>query len=442
MYLLLLVTCAVVFVASTVTRSGSFASPTAVLSFSLLCAVVLAMIGFGVWNPVTYLSGKTYTVIATGLIVFLLMGEFVSEIIGGFSVRQRKPVDMCLNIVMSRPTRIIILSVMSFGVSLLWYVSVSRAAGSLDPFTISFVIKNNIVECETNLVALMRCFCSAVAALACVYVAEAIFGADGQYRHKLPFGLFLFTSACIPPAVHALRTDLFHIVVGFVVVALFLAARKPKSVGKTLLKIMLVILLVPAVVNVFFGLVDLMQRTETGIKDPWNYFSFYLGSGIPRLDILLRTDTGIPTMDFEQLANSFQVLLHNLHLPIEPGKSASEKWTYLGIPGRTGDFCNLSTLFGPAYSDFGFIGVVIVSSILGVVFHLLYQRAVFHGSELALTIYSSISYILVEAVRDDFFSYWLGTIGLSTLIFTVFGFLWLTSSSQTTSIEAGNISHG
>lgn len=418
------------------TRDGSYVSPTSLLSISLLCAVVLALIGLGSWNPVVNLSGQTYAVIALGLIVFLATGELVSTVVGGYSTRRLTPADIPLRLAKAESSRVVGLALLSIIASGIWYVGVSRAVGSISPSVISFTIKNHIVECETNLTTLMRCFCSAMASLSCVFISEVLFGAQRQYRRRLPLGILLFASSFVPPAVHALRTDLFHILVGLFVVAVFLSARKSKSIGKTLLKILLIVILIPVVVKAFFSLVELMQRTETGIRDPWEYFSFYLGSGIPRLDILLRTDTSIPAMDLGQLANSLQVLLHNLHLPIDPGMSASEKWTYLSTPGHLGDFCNLSTLFGPAYSDFGYIGVAAVSAFLATVFHLVYQNAVFRGSELALTIYSSISYILIEAMRDDFFSYWLGTVGIATLVFTVWGFVWLTKPSRADSKKA------
>jgi hypothetical protein len=76
---------------------------------------------------------------------------------------------------------------------------------------------------------------------------------------------------------------------------------------------------------------------------------------------------------------------------------------------------NIYTFVRPALHDFGFGGLVLYMISLGALFQVLYRKALTPRSSASFVVYSYLSYILVESMRDDFFSYWLGLEGLVTL---------------------------
>jgi oligosaccharide repeat unit polymerase len=181
-----------------------------------------------------------------------------------------------------------------------------------------------------------------------------------------------------------------------------------------------VLIALPVLVQCFYGLVAVMNRSNSnGIDNPLQYFAFYLGSGIPGLSIWLQSWSSNGIGKFEQLANSLQVLLDNLGVIDGHGGSAAEQWLYIDGPANVGNNVNLTTIFGPSYHDFGIVGVVLVAVMQSIVLSYIFEKAETRYNELAFVCYISLCYLPIEAMRDDFFSYWLGTMGISTLLLII-----------------------
>lgn len=433
-YIMMICICMLLLWISVIFIHNSIISPANLVILSISIGLVFAAIGVSSWNPISSLSMRVSIILIVGLISWIVGSLFIKVT----TARQRVTANRIekWKLYYAENRKILAMAIVSACCSILWYIAVAKSVGTFSPseITSAFKIPNNNIE--TNLSSMMRAYCMASCSLACAYIA--IKSRKKMNLISLIYGIILFVSGAIPPAIHALRTDLFHIIAGLIVGIIFL--RQLHNYNRDILKkifiIVVLLIALPVIVQCFYGLVAVMNRSNSnGIDNPWQYFAFYLGSGIPGLSIWLQSWSSNGVGKFEQLANSLQVLLDNIGVIDGHGGSAAEQWLYIDGPANVGNNVNLTTIFGPAYHDFGIIGVVLVALIQSIIISYIFEKANTCYNELAFVCYTSLCYLTIEAMRDDFFSYWLGTMGISTLLLLILQYLILIHNVTAVSTE-------
>jgi oligosaccharide repeat unit polymerase len=216
----------------------------------------------------------------------------------------------------------------------------------------------------------------------------------------------------VPPAVSSIRTNVLHILVGALVAISMARSIQHKARRLKAKNVLIAFIGCYALVQVFYLSVQFSGRVAH-YNSPIDYIEYYLAGGIPALDYYL--NNGLNPTGISETFWGLQDILQRLGIIASAAQKASEQWsvvnyTYDGVT-------NIYTFVRPALHDFGYVGMALYMALLGCLFQLLYRAAVTHHSVTSFIVYSYMAYILVESIRDDFFSYWLGLEGIVILVF-------------------------
>lgn len=410
MYWLLLIGCLLLFALSWWLEGARLAAPSVIVSFCLSLVSAMALLGLGRWNTVVMdLHGETVAAILLGCVMFVLGCQFINLVYNRGFVRA--PALESSASTTGYSVHLKHLKALTFIcaiASLLWYLLVGRAVGAFDPITISAALKGGEGDFESTIATGLRCLTYACCALGCALLGWA---AASKRADLLKLSILLIVCSIIPSAVSAIRTNVLHVLVGAVVAYSMAKLINGRRGGVRLRTIFVVFVGAYLLVQLFYITVQFSGRAAY-YSSPVDYIEFYLAGGVPALDDFIARHT-TPTGVSETFWG-VQDLLSRAGLIDSPALKASNQWaivnyTYDGVT-------NIYTFVRPALHDFGFVGMCFYLLVLGMFFQVLYRRAITRHSLGAFLTYSYLSYILVETMRDDFFSYWLGLEGITTLV--------------------------
>lgn len=144
----------------------------------------------------------------------------------------------------------------------------------------------------------------------------------------------------------------------------------------------------------FYAMGSLVGRKAVG--SPFEYITFYFGCGIPSFQYIL--EGGFPTFNLPgfNVFHEFYYLLLKLKI-VSDVPAYGSNFVWLGSYGS-----NVYTGAYRYYADFGVIGVVLGSSLMGFLFMIFYQYVKQRDARSALVaIYCMIAALLFDFARDE-----------------------------------------
>lgn len=182
--------------------------------------------------------------------------------------------------------------------------------------------------------------------------------------------LIIFGLCAIASVVSGSRTPLFMMVVAGVAYSFLVISKK--SEGSSFLLILIVTLVGIAFVGGFLSLGLILGRTTT--KGPLDYLFIYCGAEMKNLDIFLQN---VSEMRTNNIWGS-QTFVHLIKTIGEKIGFDGYKTYSLDLPFQTFNGQNLGnvyTTFYPYIYDFGIIGFVVLSAVMGAVSQFFYEMA-------------------------------------------------------------------
>ena len=416
MYWLLLFGCLLLLSFAWWMEGGRWASPSVIVSFCISLVVGMSILGLGRWNSVVLdLQGKTVAVIFLGCAAFLIGCSFMNLVFDGRSalhVSNSRAVVWLPSI-----NRLFVLAFVGSVGTVIWYLLIGRNLGTFNPIALSTALKNGVGDVEPTIATGFRCLTYSICAFAC---ALAGLGAARKEKRLVFLAVIVGLCSAAPSAVSAIRTNILHLIVGALVAFSMGCVVLGRGKKLKLKKIIFVFIAVYILVQLFYFAVQLSGRSAH-YDSPLDYIEFYLAGSIPALDGFMRNNVA-PT-GVSETFSGLQDIAQRLGIIDSVAPKASNHWAVVNYSydGVT----NIYTFIRPALHDFGFGGLVLYMIVLGILFQLLYRKALDRGSLSSFVVYSYLAYILVESMRDDFFSYWLGLEGLVTLVLLLLCIYWV-----------------
>lgn len=406
MYWVLLLSCLFLLSFAWWMEGGRCASPGIIVTFCIALIVGMSILGLGRWNSVVLdLQDETVGAILVGCAAFLVGCLFVNLIFDsrGASRAANQPPATWL----PKTDRLIVLAFVGGLGTVAWYLLVGRNIGTLNPVSLSTALKNGAGDVESTIATGFRCLTYAICALAC---ALAGLGAAQREKRVLLLASVVGLCSVVPSAVSAIRTNVLHLIVGLFVAFSIGCGICGRSRRVKFRSLIIAVFAVYLLVQLFYLAVQLSGRSAY-YDSPLDYIEFYLAGSIPALDGFIRSY--IAPSGISETFSGLQDLAQRFGFIDAVSLKASNHWAVVNYSydGVT----NIYTFVRPALHDFGFGGLVLYMISLGALFQLLYRKALAPRSSASFVVYSYLSYILVESMRDDFFSYWLGLEGLVTL---------------------------
>lgn len=421
MYWMLLIGCLFLFAFAWWMEGGRWAAPSVIVSFCLALVSAMSILGRGRWNSVVLdLQGGTVGAIFVGCAAFIVGCLFVNLVFDGRRASQTEVISFERSSLST--DKLIALALIGIAGTALWYLIVGRNLGTFNPVTLSTALKNGSGDVEPTIATGFRCLTYASCALGCAVAGLAVARSE---KHIVLLASAVALCSVVPSAVSAIRTNVLHLVVGALVAFSMGCKICGRGSGLKFKKLLLVFFGVYVLVQLFYLAVQFSGRSSY-YDSPLDYIEFYLAGSVPALDGFIRS-IGAPT-GISETFSGLQDLAHRFGFIDTVSLKASNHWAVVNYSydGVT----NIFTFIRPALHDFGFGGLVLYMIALGIFFQLLYRKAVDRGSIVSFVVYSYLSYILVESMRDDFFSYWFGLEGLVTLFLLLLFNSWVFAGGE------------
>lgn len=207
--------------------------------------------------------------------------------------------------------------------------------------------------------------------------------------------LMLFLLSSVFCFVTGSRASIAYYVIAFIIILFICLLRENRS-PKKLAFLFFAACVVAAAVGAlafYFG-VALVGRTATsGLVE---YISFYFGGGLPSLQNIL--DVG----NLPYLTPGLRTFYYLFSIPYKFGiiseyPSYSIAWVDMG-----GHASNIFTGFARFYLDFGYLGVVLLSFVSGILLTLLWRAAVRRGAPILLVLVGFLGSQAFDFAREEF----------------------------------------
>lgn len=409
-YFVVMLFCAVLAVFAFKIYKRDLLSPTLISAVAFFLVVLSAVIGFMSWNYVGELSITTVLIFILGLTAFAV-GEIAARVI----YRKKSTKEMEVNYVLSNKVLVMTLIFVAFSawLMMLEIVRVSKQYGFSDS---NFFSVLSFYRTKTGLfsdaafsdgginffVKQLWKICGAINLVIFYYGFQRIMRLRKKIN-KLELALIvliLLVSLFQTFLFNGGRSIFFHYVVAYVAIVTFtlFVCNGRKITGKIIRRATLFIGLL---ILLFYLLLPVVGRdTRHGIVE---YTTFSFGTAVPSLELYIRSDAKEKNEYIgEETFSGIYYTLNKIGV-IEYAKAQSHEWRSFANDGTLSS--NTYTSLRSYYKDFGIIGVILLQFIFGFIITLIYLAVKRSKKPLAIIIYFSYFYILVDQVRDEqFFS--------------------------------------
>lgn len=238
---------------------------------------------------------------------------------------------------------------------------------------------------------------TAIAYISCFLFVKTMHTSPGnrlaRFKNASPYLLLYFLSL-VRVFVSGGRARFAYTAIALVVFHFLIIARTRKEYGSLSVDLLKTVAPFGAAVFVaFIALGPLIGRSTT--LSVLEYPSFYFGCGIPSFQHLMRN--GLPlTWPGEHTFYGLFSLLGKMGLPFSE-TSFSPAWVKIG-----GHWSNVFTCFYVYYAEFGLAGVVILSTLAGVISTTIYQKALNKPTFFWILLYGYLAPYLVDSIREEF----------------------------------------
>lgn len=215
------------------------------------------------------------------------------------------------------------------------------------------------------------------------------------------------------------RSGIIWFVASFVV-AFYIFSRMRGAIKISPGKVLLISVAVLLGVALFYVFGMLFGRgAGSGILD---YITFYYGSEIPSLQALLDNLPSQSMIIGGYTFNALYTVISKL-IPFGGIPSYSIEWIDFG-----GLQSNVFSCFSRYYLDFGYIGIVVLAFVLGLLLTGLYERTLKMPGSISMLVYCSLSPYIFDMVREEYFySRFISTTQIITLVLTIVIYVFLIS---------------
>ena len=410
-------------------------SPSVVSCAVFLFAVMLAILGIGVWNSELELSSKTITVILVGLVAFLV-GELVARSIV-FSRRKgdnnvskysyRKIGEIPISIGIAFLVVVLVFIVLSFlnikGICSMYGISMSSLPEMLSVYRSNLPLFNDdprvYSDTLSSIVSKLQIVVDVIYAICSFDLSMYVTHRENK-RRKVLMSVIIVVISLLSTILTSGRSKMMkYISTTLVIYVILMLKNGAKTLAQKNRKIIRVVIASALVIlPLFYGLLSVVGR-ETD-SDMTDYISFYYGAEIPSLNIYLRTADSQSEIFGNETFYGIQNILYKLKI-IDYKNIISREFIYL-----SGLRSNIYTSLRRYYADFGMIGVVICQAVFGFIVTKMYLFAKRKEDIRYLLFYSVFFSMLIDQVRDDLF--WTRFFAINTLyyIVVIYCMVWLT----------------
>lgn len=408
MYTLFFMLMALLLLVALMIEHVVLSSPGVLITLSFVIISVCCPQGLNSWNTVE-LKWDSTGIIILGLVTFLATGYLVRAYMGSVhrDKKVRKPRFSIDSLATIDETSVNVVIITTLLASCFYYIDVSRhlvqyGYSVADFSALSFgyhdlgLSYGIAARSQRGTLCYIFCYCAGLL-LAFLFISR-LYDEKMTKKHAVKL-VFAFAISLLLLAITGLRTYIGHIVISIIIGTVLFRIVKTGRKPKVFVVLVIVCVAFPLVANLFYLLLDVVGRMTNLHLDPVSYLTYYLGISIPNFQMYLDGSPRI-FVGFDELFSAFHTTLYQLHLASQPGGNSSLDFLTGGS--------NVYTLFKPAYHDFGLPGVILYSSALACLFYGLYESFKYSHNLYAFSFYALISFMLVEAIRDDFIAYWFG----------------------------------
>lgn len=191
------------------------------------------------------------------------------------------------------------------------------------------------------------------------------------------------------------RSNVFYYGFAGVVIWAILRMNQGKNNERNKIKLIVGGLIVASVAVLAFYFSSVLVGRKAG-DNILEYISFYFGAGIPSFQHIVNTGVETTAIVGSRTFYNLFAFLTKFGLINDLG-SSSIAWISLNGLGS-----NIFTAFARYYLDFGYVGVVLLSLISGLIFGFAYRMARCMESEIWIILYAYFSVYVINLVREDF----------------------------------------
>lgn len=400
-------------------------SPTVISCVVFTFSVLLSCIGLTSWNHHEHLNGMLIAIFLTGLFCFYL-GEILARKLFFKNHKipnNRKPKPLQPLKIKKWLLVVTIIFVVSTIIVLIFEIKRVCAAYGFEsnsiPKLLAFyrsktaLFSSEILEGGADIGFLAKQMKKVVDAICLIFTYVVVRNVIArQKKTKIILPAVILLLCYLSSFLSSGRSLLMHFLVALVIIALllFYKTQKPAEIrqnNRRLIPILCATCII--VLAIFYAVLPLTGRSTQG-ESATEYISFYLGTSVPSFNSKVHhvesksDDYLIGEKTFDGLYQTF-----NRYGIIDYTKPTSNEWVWFK------NFkSNVYTSFFSYYYDFGFLGVIVLQFIFGLVISYLYLYARYAKNTFLLLIYANYTYILIDQIRDDHFY---GLISSSTIVY-------------------------
>ncbi len=387
-------------------------SPSFLYTTAMILSSTLAFIGLFLWNDVSYLSIKTILICILSVVSFNA-GEYIIRKICNNQKKSKKKKIEYIDADISW-WKIIIQFVFVTVVFCLIYSEVYRIATVVGYkgegistmikyyrntsilFSTKYIkagININIIVSQLQKIVEVICFVN-------IYLIVAvIFNKDTIKNRKVSLYALIVAVSILSSLLTGGRMRLVVYAVFTAAIILFKLNQKYSYVDMIKkYKKEIVIIIIVMVTSFYCALPLLGRKTDTNIIE---YTTFYYGAPIPSLEKIINEDDK-PAFFGEETFRGIQNVAYKLKISdyIQP---ISIKWVYFYTKDKDKLSSNIYTSAKRYYHDFGYLGVILLQLINGLVLSLLYVIMKQKKTTVSIIFYSMYVYMAIDQVRDEHF---------------------------------------
>lgn len=443
MYVILLIGLVIITIIAFYLSHYELLSPMTLVPLGFVLAAVLALIGTSSWNHVE-LQWNASTIIMVGCIAFV-SGCYCVECFPKRSGKISQPnksanLPMSDNYVEAYVKYAILVAIILGAIILrvyetyrlgnqfgLKYQSYADLATQVRQHTASFNSNDNIrfgvgfsvIERQMEKIGFLAGYISVFLLISNLMNHTT----DKRRLINVALSSLSLLASCIFVLVCGVRANIMYYCMAALLIWFVLVLREKKHTA-IWLSMRLLLVLIPlffiAVVG-FYVAGKLIGRVPS--SGPVEYISFYLGAGIPSLQWLLDHIGSVTDVTGSFTLHGIYSLLYKVGI-INDLHVYSIQWVNL-----EGHNSNIFTMFGRYYLDFGWLGVIILSALSGVVYTFLYRWAKHTNAPLVIMLFAWMGVNLFDMAREEYlFSRFLSSTKLVTLALLILS-TWIMTTS-------------
>lgn len=423
-YILLIIVCLLMLLFTYLKNRKDLLSPSILSIIFYTMAIFLAFIGCFSWNTEKQLSIKTIVIIVVGIVSFII-GEVVQKKISGkinkitnkeetkIQKKEKKTIDISWK-------KVIIVSLFIILTMILMIIQIKKVCNSLGYdsnnifkllsyyrhkgtlFGNSITNKNDI----NFIVKQMSKICVVIGIIfSYVYARQYYYSEKFKKINILliPIVLSMFETLLTSGRALFMKIAVAFL---FMIVFYYYKKKKQKIEFKDIIKILIVLLIL---IVIFYTILPLVGRKTSA--NFIEYITFYLGCGIPSLNVFINNLPIHSTWIGEETFQGIYVLLNKFDI-IDFTRNTAYGWSYFSGLGS-----NIYTSFRAYYFDFGWFGLIICQFIFGYISSLFYSYVKKNDYGIQVPIYAYYVCMYIEQIRAEQF---FGLISSTTISYLIY----------------------